>query len=434
MGARGTARRDRRGATSLQLLVILVPVLFAFMGFAVDLARLYLIRMELQTAANAAAMAAAARLIGTEAALAQAGEQGAFSTTDVSGYANKYDFGAVTIGQGTGFLTSEPPTMSYYDTMAAAVAPGEGSGEAGGATAKYAKATIRAEAPLLFFGFLSIAQERKTPIEVNAVAGVSAPLCTACAIEPIAVSAVDPADTTDFGFVRNTRYTLGYQCNGNPTPSPIGSTQRIPYVMINRYNDQATVLVDEATQAYRVGAQGMLPTATPDNTADPTTFQYRACTTIATDEAIWANATPQGCSAGGPPNPAAAFACGLYTRFDSSAVHPSCANIPEVDAALALYRQDTDLADVEEYSAYAGNGRRVITVAIVENIGATPMQPLGFRQFLVEPNPDTTTTNPADSNARFAALYIGYPMPLRQGRFDGGCSVTAGPGKVVLHR
>jgi len=43
------------------------------------------------------------------------------------------------------------------------------------------------------------------------------------------------------------------------------------------------------------------------------------------------------------------------------------------------------------------------------------------------------TLNPGDNNGRFNALYIGYPMPLKQGRFD-GCTLAGGPGKVVLHQ
>ena len=54
-----------RARSRIQLLVILVPVLFGFMGFAIDLGRLYLIRGELNQAANAMALAAAAQLNGT---------------------------------------------------------------------------------------------------------------------------------------------------------------------------------------------------------------------------------------------------------------------------------------------------------------------------------------------------------------------------------
>jgi hypothetical protein len=100
----------------------------------------------------------------------------------------------------------------------------------------------------------------------------------------------------------------------------------------------------------------------------------------------------------------------------------------------SAYSQDTDLADIEEYAVYTGTARRIITVPVVEQLNpGGAMVVLGFRQFLVNPNPDSTTTNPADSNGRFSVLYIGSVMPLRQGRFD-GCEQAAGPGKVVLHQ
>ncbi|MBI4889003.1 MAG: hypothetical protein HY821_00170 [Acidobacteria bacterium] len=427
-----TRRTRQRGATSLQLLVILVPVIFGFMGFAVDLARLYLVRMELQTAANAAALAAAAHLMGTDASTAQAEDQIRLSLDTSSGYGNKYDFGSVTIGEGTGFLASEPPVPEFYDTTAAALEGGGGT--ASGATAKHVRVTIRAEAPLLFFGFLPIAQDRKTPIQVNAVAGISAPVCTACGVEPLALQAIDIEDTTDFGYVRGTRYTLGYQCTGTPTPSIIAGTERrIPYVMVNRYNDLATVYPDESSQAYRNGAQGMLPTATPDSTADPTTFNQRSCITINTEEGVWLNAAPLACNANRVPNPVTALLCGMAGKFDA-AVPAACAGIVDVDTISTMYLPDTDITDVVDYAQYTGTGRRVITVAVVENVAASPLYALGFRQFLIEPDPNSTTIAPADANGRFAAIYIGYSKPLRQGRFDGGCQVTTGPGKVVLHR
>ena len=58
---------------SLQLAVILVPVVFGMMGFALDLGRLYLVRGELTQAADAAAIAAASQLIGTATSLDHAG-------------------------------------------------------------------------------------------------------------------------------------------------------------------------------------------------------------------------------------------------------------------------------------------------------------------------------------------------------------------------
>ena len=58
-------RPRRRGSLSLQLLVVLVPVFFGLMGFALDLGRLYLIRGELNQAASSMALTAAGKLIGT---------------------------------------------------------------------------------------------------------------------------------------------------------------------------------------------------------------------------------------------------------------------------------------------------------------------------------------------------------------------------------
>ena len=72
-------------------------------------------------------------------------------------------------------------------------------------------------------------------------------------------------------------------------------------------------------------------------------------------------------------------------------------------------------------------------MAIVETLSTGPVQALGFRQFLIQPDAGSITVNAGDPNGRFVASYIGSVMPLRQGRFD-GCQLSAGPGKVVLHR
>ncbi len=88
------------------------------------------------------------------------------------------------------------------------------------------------------------------------------------------------------------------------------------------------------------------------------------------------------------------------------------------------------------YASYTGNSRRLITVPVVDALSSTTaMTVLGFRQFLIQPL-DTagTANNPSDVNSRFIAMYGGTVAPVRQGRFDGGCGATSGPGKVVLHQ
>jgi hypothetical protein len=63
------------------------------------------------------------------------------------------------------------------------------------------------------------------------------------------------------------------------------------------------------------------------------------------------------------------------------------------------------------------------------------MTVLGFRQFLIQPlDASGTANNPSDVNSRFIAMYAGSVAPVRQGRFDGSCRATSGPGKVVLYQ
>ena len=298
------------------MLVILVPVVFGLMGFAVDLGRLYSARGELKTAANAIALAAAQRLIGTETALQNATDSGLLAVSVSSGFGNRYDFGGLVVGTGDGFYNSETPQLTFY--AAAVDASGEGENglgaEADGATARHARVTVRGEAPLIFWGLLSLGQERKLNLMSVAVAGVSAPLCTACNIEPIAVAALSQDDTVDFGFTPGTKYTLGYMCTGGGTPGTIGGNQRVQYLLINRYNESATFFIEESSQLYRIGAQGLPPTPTPSTLS---------CIRVGGEEGetIWVSAAPRGCT---DPNGnlqsvnsnVTAFVCGVANRFD----------------------------------------------------------------------------------------------------------------------
>ena len=79
-------------------------------------------------------------------------------------------------------------------------------------------------------------------------------------------------------------------------------------------------------------------------------------------------------------------------------------------------------------------GLCVLTVAIVDTLGSgAEMTVLGFRQFLLEPNLNSTELDATDLGGRFSALYVGTKMPLRGGSVA-GCSIASGPGKAVLHR
>ncbi len=409
----------------MQVLVLMVPVFLGFMGFAIDLGRLYMARNELKTAANAMALAAAQRLNGTESAVEAATLHARIPIDATGGRANKYDFGGATIGQTNGTLNSAEPELTFYDASSAALgAEGATGGEAGGTTAKHVRVLVRGEAPTIFWRFLAIGLEGRVNLAAQAVAGQSAPVCQACGVEPIAVQAVSTEDTTDFGFVPGTRYTLGYLCTGGPTPGTLANTvSRVPYVMLNRYNESATVLADELTQLYRIGSQGLPPAS------DPAVY----CLRVNQEEPVWVNAAPLGCNTNRVANQVSTFLCGLAARFDNTTVPAACSTVPESDTVLGAYPADTDLTDLDDYSAYTGNNRRIITVPIVETASESTMAVLGFRQFLVEPAANDTTVNAADQNGRFAALYLGSRIPVKQGRID-GCTQAAGPGKVVLHQ
>ena len=420
-------RRARRegGSASFQMVVLLVPVVFGLMGFAVDLGRLYSARTDLKNAANAIAQAAAAELSGTAVALENANTAGNYAVSIANGRGNLYDFGGLQIGQSTGSLNSDAPLLNYFDTVASALGTdGATGGEAGGTTARHVRVTVRGEAPLVFWRFLSLAQEGKLNLISQAVAGVSAPVCQACGVEPIGVQAISQEDTTDFGFSVGSRYTLGYLCNGGPAPGAIANTvQRVPYVLLNRYNEAATVLAEENTQLYRIGAMG-LPANTDSNFS---CIRYNA------EETIWVNAAPLNCNQNRVNTQVTTFLCGLAARFDNATVPAACNAVAETDTILSAATVDTDIADLDDYTAYTGNRRRVITVPIIDTASTTTMIVLGFRQFLIEPNPNDVTLNVADQNGRFSALYLGTVMPVRAGRFD-GCTLTSGPGKVVLHQ
>jgi hypothetical protein len=174
---------------------------------------------------------------------------------------------------------------------------------------------------------------------------------------------------------------------------------------------------------FRIGASGLPPTS---NSA-------LACFTVGASELQWATAAPLACNTNRVPEVVTNFACGLATRFEV-APQTGCTEIPEVSTIASAYTPDPDVTNLDAYSAYTGNLRRIITIPIVETlVPGGSMTILGFRQFLVQPNLNDVTTGANDTNGRFVATYIGSAVPIRQGSFN-GCSQTTGPGKIVLHQ
>lgn len=434
----------RGGAITLQMLVILVPVVFGLMGFALDLGRLYLIRGELNQAANTMALAAAQQLLGTANSLDNATAVSQASLDNSLSAANTYNFGSIVIGQTAGNLNSTVNPLGFYATMADVVASGSGGAtQADGTTARYVQVSILADAPQLFFSLLPGGQSQKTSVAAQAVAGISTPLCTACNIEPFAIGNQDTSgsDTTNFGLVIGQLYSFNFSCTGTQ-PAPIAGTLALPYVLLNRY-DTSNGNLDETQQLYRDFAGGLVasPNVNPTGSAVPL-----ACVGINDPaEAIWVSAAPAACTTAEQPSVLEAL-CGLQTRQDNTDPYGVCTNaVTDWTDLSASYLPDTDIVTAQgaDYTTYTGNGRRIFNVAVVDTLAtgtASTMTVLGFRQFLLEPNVDGTVFNPSNRNGQFVALYLGSPAPVKTGwvddRFNLSCPVpvASGPGKVVLHR
>lgn len=429
---------------SLQLLVVMVPVLFAMMGFALDLGRMYLIRGELNQAANAMALAAASQLLGTDASTGNATTAAQLSLDNTNGTANLYNFGSLPIGQTSGNLTSTVNPPAFFATVADATAAGAATSgnQADGTTARHVLINLNADAPLVFFALLPGGESGKTSIAAQAVAGISAPVCVACGIEPFAVGALNSSDPQDFGFVNGALYTLYFNCQGNPPPLSLAPGSAVaPYVIINRLDANNTA-ADESQQLYRDGAGGLLPSSAPNPTGSVVPM---GCVSVGdSSESLWPSAIPGLCTSAAGGSVADAL-CGLQSRLDNTDPFAVCANlVADFGALAAAYTPDTDqvMQQADPYSAYLGNGRRILTLPVVDTLTLTAtgtMTVLGFRQFFLERNADGTANSPTDSNGRFVAMYIGSPAPVKQGNIDdhyglAGSTPLAGPGKVVLHQ
>ena len=418
---------SQSGQSLVLIAVLLVFVLFGFLGFAVDLGRLYLIRGELNVAAEQMALVAAQELAGTSAAADNA--QTAIDLLQSEGNDNRFNFGSNAVG-GDGPLVSEIGELELFSTFGDATGTGTSGGSISSASeARYLRVTIRADAPLTFWRFLPVQGiGGTTSVQTTALAGISAPVCTACGIEPLAVSPVDFEDTTDFGWVRGIKYTFYSQCTGAPAPPLLANTaDRIQYTVLNRSIDNSTLDTDQ--QLFQLSAGGI--PAPPFPLPDETNL---ACPTIGGADLRLPQVSVAACTQPNRGAVATGLLCGLNARLNQ-VPHTGCVNITDIDTLIQAFPPDTDIEQIDDYTEYAGNRRRIFTVAVVDAIPfavGTEMNVLGFRQFLLEPDPDSTELNPNGQWGRFTAMYIGFPAPVKQGSF-GTCGVTQGPGKVVLH-
>ncbi len=414
-------RSNQRGATTVYFLLFTL-ILLGFSVMATDFGRLYVIQGELQAAADAAALAAATRLVGTTNALLRAEDQVTASFDSTTGNDNRFNLrmNQVDVSGASGLVTTR--TIDYFSTLLDALG-NVNAGQNGpidwttGVYPKYVRVLISTQAPVVFVPLLNRTVSSLPTITVSAVAGISAPMCTACGIEGLAV--VDQAageDPVNYGFTPGSFYTL----------SLTGAGGTVQYVLLNHVpNGPADLDVDSSLFDLAAGGISSSPGLT-----------IPGVISVDTTETVYPDL---------PGNAAVArdILCGLNLRFGvDPSQNANCAAVEEFATLATLFSADTDVApEPDMYAAgpglqdfateYDGNYRRVLTMAVVDSTAS--LNVLNFRQFLIEPAPTTAGLNTAAAAGAFRAQYIGSLVPLRCGTIGGMCTASSGVGRVVLH-
>jgi len=433
--------RTAKGAATIYF-VLLTVVVLGLLVMAVDFGRLYLIQSELQTAADAAALAAASRLVGTANATLHANDQVTASFDTTTENDNRFNLRTNPIGGGGVGLTTTTE-IEFYGALLDAQSSANGGLAGGidwgsGSYPKYVRVHLGAEAPVVFAPFLTGALNALPIVNVSAVAGVSGPVCSAMGID--GVSVVDQSggsDLLNYGFVPGGFYTLYLtpaqnSPNVGNIPAPqAGTLASVPYEILDHVPAGVAGL-DLDGLLFQMGAGGI---STARGLTPP------GAITIDSVEAGYSNLagnTTAGTTVGRD------LLCGWNTRFGVDPLTNICGTLDNGQFATLApsFSADTDVG-AGEFAAgtglqdfateYDGNLRRILTTAVVDAVDSLTV--LNFRQFLLEMAPAGVTEglNPQLANGAFRVQYIGAPVPIRAGTVGGTCRVSAGVGRVVLH-
>ena len=446
-----------RGAVTIYVTLVLAFVIFGLMVFAVDFGRIFLIQGELQTAADAAALAAASQLNGTTNALTNAGNQASAAFDDSDGHDNRFNLRMNPIANpttlqattGTDFFAILQNALTGNADSPASSIDWSSVSSTNPNYAKYARVQVTAQAPVLFAQFLNPANATPPIVVASAIAGPSAPVCSACGIDDLAV--VDQSggsDNVDFGFVPGAFYTLyltasqltttsGATCSATAQTAKLdpNDTASVEYVILNHIPRGPTPTDGDST-LFELGAGGM-------QAADNVSISVP---NGVPETAVLLDQPSLAC-------PGQLILCGLNSRFGANSAADPTTNAcgllangvgAEVVGLNSSYTSDSDGGTVanttgsQDYALeYAGNLRRVLTLPVVD--ASDTLSVLGFREFLLNSTAALPgTVVPVTSNATFVGgafrvQYLGYPVPLHCGGNSGSCTVQFGVGRTVLH-
>lgn len=434
----GSIRNRERGQAAAFLIVLLATVILGALALSLDVGRMYVTQSEIQTAADASALAAATRLIGTANSSFNAAVTGSAPLDPTTGNDNRFNLGTDSLSGGSGLATSV--SLDYFNMVTDAKA-GSNGGQAG-PDAKYVRVDIDVEAPNFLARFLTRSTDR-AHVRASAVAGISAPMCVVCGSDGIAVTALDPGGLDqDYGFLIGQYYTL-YLNLTQQSPNLAACRALVPALLADTLQTaEYTVLnhtpvgpvTDQNGVLLELGAGGLSPSPAAATDTIP------ACVAIGSVETAMPNIQGTSCATA---TAARNLSCGLNTRFGIDQSGTACDNIAAATDLLPLFPGDTDPGPLDGtlqsfQTDYNGNSRRVLTVPIVD--ASSTLLVLNFRQFLVESSPNLPGVGVGNFRGPFRAQYLGNPVPVRLGTIGGSCAspslgdfrVTRGVGKVVL--
>lgn len=348
-------KRGERGF-SLILIAVSAVVMVAMLGLAFDSGRMFILRSELQTFADASALAAATQMDGT-----QAGIQGANATATAGPLGtvkpNGYNFDSTPITSVT--ATYATSYTGIYDSYATASSP---------ASNNYTviKLIASASVPLTFLPVLPGIGTSIT-MKAHATAGqMGTSAATSGGLGPFIIDAHAVANTTTFGLIPGTEYTLKWgPSNATNCAGDVG------------WSDPAITKSPSAHGFVDLG-QG------PGNSDLETVIEYGGYPN--------ASSTPSSVYAG--------LALGSVPGDRGSSISST------LTARAAQDTDDTSATYAQYLASGTGNGRRIITLPVDDpttwggpgaNATATV---IGFANFLLDPSY-------SGSSGPICATYIG---------------------------
>jgi len=381
---------NERGSVMIMTAILMAGIVLA-VGLCIDVARMYMVRTELQNAADAAALAAARELDSGAGGIQDAVTR---ATTIINNYG--FNHAAVNISA-TNVQFAINLNGSYVSAATAAANP---------TNYRFVKVTTQsASTPMLFSARVLGANHTESR---NAVAGMSVGINTICDFFPFAVALKD-SDTTDVGFTPpapNTVMTLNF-VQGN------GSSMTL--------KDKDYIII-EVPEIAGNGAKETIQLA-----AGVT----QAC--LGLGQNVQFHATPSSNQNNGPKQ----IVDGSSTRFNLYANGPGNLNAtdfpPDTNIAQGItFQQYDDRTVVTPPSPGPGQDqRRILIVPIVApgTYTGTPVSAptLKFGAFFLKslPTVDSPCSKVNDGCAHFQVEWIDERLVIGRGSYTPGAGTTS---------